>query len=412
MRNTDTKGIALMKDIQPLVDEILPEITELRHDLHQHPELGYEEECTAAQVIAQLEKIPGLQIQKGVAETGIVAVLAGDKDGPCVALRADMDALPIEEQSDASYRSQTPGKMHACGHDGHTSCLVGAAKVLGQCVDELQGPVKFVFQPAEEGGAGGKCMCEEGVLEAPEVAAIYALHGDPRSNIGQIRLRTGVALASADEFEIEVEGRGGHAAFPHLGTDTVLIAAQIVVALQSIVARNIDPLDSAVVTVGQISAGTASNIIPQTAMLKGTVRTLSEETRQHVIERVKALTTLTAEALGGRAKIVFGENGYPPLINDARARAVVEAIVEEALSGEIEPLEQLQPIMGAEDFAFYSQRVPAFNFSLGLRADSSDNYPLLHQPNFDFGDAALPYGIKMHVEIARRFAGKWEEVRL
>ena len=228
-----------MKNIQPLIEDILPEITELRHDLHRHPELGYEEERTAAQVVAHLEKIPGMQLQEGVAGTGIVALLAGDREGPCVALRADMDALPIEEQGDVPYRSQTPGKMHACGHDGHTSCLVGAARVLGECVDELQGPVKFLFQPAEEGGAGGKRMCEEGVLKNPDVAAIYALHGGPRCNVGQILLRTGVALASADEFEIEVEGRGGHAAFPHLGTDTVLIAAQIVVALQSIVARNI-----------------------------------------------------------------------------------------------------------------------------------------------------------------------------
>jgi len=397
-----------VKDIRPLIDSVLPEIIELRHDLHQHPELSYEETRTAAQVIAQLEKIPGIELRSGVAGTGIVAILAGDTDGPCVALRADMDALPIEEQGDKSYRSQVPGKMHACGHDGHTACLVGAARVLGACADELAGPVKFIFQPAEEGGAGGKRMCEEGVLEGPDVAAIFGLHGAPDMQVGQIFLRTGVALASADEFVIEVEGKGAHAAFPHHGIDTVYIAAQIVVALQSIVARNIDPLDSAVVTVGKIEAGTASNIIPQTARLVGTVRALNEETRQQVISRVQQIAEHTATAFSGRAEVTFDEKGYPALYNDARARGVAEEIARENLSGQIEALELEKPIMGAEDFAFYSQRVPAFFFGLGLRDKSANSYPMLHQPNFDFNDNALLYGIQMHVEIARNFAKKWQ----
>ncbi len=396
-----------MRDILPLLADILPEIIALRHDLHQHPELSYEETRTAAQVVTQLEKIPGIELRTGVAGTGIVATLAGDKEGPCVALRADMDALPIAEQGDKSYRSQVSGAMHACGHDGHTACLVGAARVLGACIDELEGPVKFLFQPAEEAGAGGKRMCEEGALAGPDVAAIFGLHGAPNMQVGQISLRTGVALASADEFVIDVEGKGAHAAFPHHGIDTIYIAAQIVVALQSIVARNTDPLDSAVVTIGKIEAGTASNIIPQTARLVGTVRALSEETRQQTIARVRQIAEHTAAAFGGRAEIAFDENGYPALYNDARARGVAEEIVRENLADQIEALELEKPIMGAEDFAFYSQRVPAFFFGLGLRAKGGDAHPMLHQPNFDFNDDALHYGMQMHVELARNFAKKW-----
>jgi len=396
-----------MREIRSLIDAVLPEVVELRHDLHQHPELSYQETRTSAQVLAQLEKIPGIELRTGVAGTGIVATLGSGKEGPCVALRADMDALPIAEQNDKPYRSQVEGKMHACGHDGHTSCLAGAARVLGECADELEGPVKFIFQPAEEGGAGGKRMCQEGALEGPEVAAIFALHGAPDMHIGQIFLRTGAVLASADEFVIDVEGKGAHAAFPHHGIDTVYIAAQIVVALQSIVARNTDPLDSAVVTIGQIEAGTASNIIPQTARLVGTVRALSEETRQQTIGRLEQIATHTAMAFGGSAKVAFKENGYPATFNDARVRTVAEDIVREALPGQIEPIELEKPIMGAEDFAFYGQRVPAFMYGLGLRAHDATSYPMLHQPDFDFNDEALLYGMQMHVEVARRFAKKW-----
>ena len=318
-----------------------------------------------------------------------------------------MDALPIEEQSNVPHRSQVAGTMHACGHDGHTTCLVGAAQMLAACVDELQGPVKFIFQPAEEGGAGGKRMCQEGALDGPEVAAIFGLHGAPDMEVGEIFLRTGPVLASADEFEIAVEGLGAHAAFPHQGVDTVYIAAQIVVALQTIVARNTDPLDSVVVTVGHIAAGSASNIIPQTARLVGTVRALSEETRQRTIERVGQIAEHTAAAFGGRAEVRFGEDGYPATHNDARARAVAEQTVRDALADTIRTRELENPIMGAEDFAFYGQRVPAFMFGLGLRPRGASSYPMLHQPDFDFNDDAIAYGVQMHVEIARGFAQKW-----
>ena len=394
-----------MKDIGPLIEAALPDMVALRRDLHRHPELGYEERRTAERILAHIGQIPGLEIQTGVAGTGIVATLGKDKNGPCVALRADMDALPMQEEADVPYKSRTPGKMHACGHDGHTTCLVGAVRVLAQCADELTGPVKFVFQPAEEGGMGGKRMCEEGVLEHPDVAAMFGLHGWPQLPQGQIGLRAGELLASTDSFEIQVSGTGAHAAFPHQGIDPVLIASHIVVALQSIVSRNTDPLDSAVVTVAQIHAGTAFNIIPPVATLKGTVRALDETVRAQTLMRLTQIATGVAEAMGGQAEVHIAPDGSPALYNDARAVDAVKTVVGRTGS-DIEAVDVL-PVMGGEDFAFYAQRIPSAFFFLGLRPPDEDTYPHLHQPDFDFADAALPIGIRMHVEIARHFAGLW-----
>lgn len=394
-----------MKDIASLIQAALPDIVALRHDLHQHPELSYEESRTADRIMAYIGGIPGLDIQTGVAGTGIVATLGKDKKGPCVALRADMDALPMQEEADVPYKSQTPGKMHACGHDGHTSCLVGAVRVLAQCADELTGPVKFIFQPAEEGGMGGKRMCEEGALENPDVAAIFGLHGWPQLPLGHIGLRTGGMLASTDSFEIRVTGTGSHAAFPHLGIDPIAIAAHIVVALQSIVSRNTDPLDSAVVTVAQIHAGTAFNIIPPVATLKGTVRALDETVRAQTLMRLTQMATGIAEAMNGQAEVHIAPEGSPAVYNDTMAVEMVKTIVRRAVPN-IETVE-VRPVMGGEDFAFYGARVPSAFFFLGLRPPDEDTYPNLHQPDFDFADAALPVGIRMHVEIARHFASIW-----
>ncbi len=326
-----------MRQLQPLIDPILPELVELRHELHRHPELAYEEIETAARIVAQLQGLPDMELRTGVAGTGVVATLGRQRRGPCVALRADMDALPIQEQGEHAHRSTMPGKMHACGHDGHVTCLVGAARVLAQLGDELAGPVKLLFQPAEEGGAGGKKMCDEGVLDDPPVQAIFGLHGWPDLTQGEIGVRTGGSLASADRLRITVSGVGAHAAYPHQGVDTVLVAAHIIVARQSIASRNTDPLDSVVVTVSQINGGTADNIIPTEVELSGTV-----------------------------------------------------------------PLD-IPPVMGAADFAFYAQRVPASFFALGIRPPGRDSYPVLHQPDFDFHDDSIALGVTMHVELVRRF---------
>lgn len=398
-----------MKNIGPIIQELLPEIIALRHQLHQNPELCYEEYQTSQRVLEHLKKIPNLDIRTQVAKTGIVATLGKNKKGPCIALRADMDALPMQEESNVPYKSKNADKMHACGHDGHTSCLVGAVRVLAQCIDDLSGPVKFIFQPAEEAGAGGRSMCEEGALENPDVTAIFGLHGWPGLTRGQIGLCSGGFLAGTDDFEITVEGIGGHAAFPHQCTDPIVIASHIVTALQTIVSRNTNPLDSAVITVAQFHAGSADNVIPTTATLRGTVRTLNEDVRAHTLERLVHLTTQIAESMGGKAEVHI-DPGYPPLTNDDHAVQTIQNIANETLSSDIETI-NIQPVMGGEDFAYYAQQIPAAFFALGLRAPHQDTYPHLHQSNFDFSDDAIPFGIKMHVEIARHFHRFWKPKR-
>ncbi len=393
-----------MRDVTPVISEILEETVHLRHEIHQHPELAYEEVDTARRVLKHLEEIDGLDIRTGVAETGIVATLGGEKKGLCVALRADMDALPIEETSDVPYRSKVPGKMHACGHDGHTSCLVGAAKVLGQIRDELEGPVKFIFQPAEEGGAGGKRMCEEDALENPKVDAIFGFHGWPGFPQGEVGVHSGAFLASSDTFDVTIEGVGSHAAFPHLGVDPIVVASHAITAIQSIVSRNTDPLASAVVTVGEIKAGTTYNIIPQTATLKGTIRALDETVRRTTHERLRKVIEKTAEAFGATAEVTI-RDGYPITVNHVNACDYAAQVLDglACLTGK-----DMLPVMGGEDFSYYSERIPAMFLALGIRPPDRDAYPNLHQSDYDFADGAISLGIKLHVEVARRFAANWK----
>ncbi|MFC1526064.1 M20 family metallopeptidase [Candidatus Latescibacterota bacterium] len=389
------------------IAEVLPELIELRHAIHQHPELKYEEEQTAARVCDALEGLPGMELRTGVAGTGVVATLGAERQGEGIALRADMDALPMPEQTGKPWASRVPGKMHACGHDGHVTCLVGAARVLASMAERLGGPVKFIFQPAEEGGAGGRRMCEEGVLENPSVAAIFGLHAWPELPQGEVGLRPGAALASADGLQIQVTGRGAHAAYPHMGIDPILIASHIVVALQSVVSRNVDPQDSAVVTVAQIAGGTAGNIIPPEVTLQGTIRSLNPDTRSLLWERVESVATHTARAMGGAATTRIDE-GYPALANDVRAHDLVARVLEEPgipLSGRLVP-----PVMGAEDFAYYAERVPAMFSNLGIRPPGGDSHPHLHQPDFDFPDEALPLGVRLHVEVVLRFWDLWPQL--
>src|SRR5918992_5100762 len=266
-------------------DNFGKDIVALRREIHEEPELGFETEKTAEKVLAALDGLP-LEIQTGVAQNGVVATLVGEDDGPTVALRADMDALPIHEETDLPFASKEDGKMHACGHDGHTSMLVGAARTLSQnhLRERLSGTVKFIFQPAEEGQAGGRAMVEEGVAEG--VGAIFALHLWPGLQFGTAATKAGPIMAAADAFEMTVRGSGGHGAMPHLAVDAVAIAAQVVTALQTIVSREVDPVEPAVLTVGEIGAGSAFNIIPDTARLGGTVRTLDPDLRESMPERI------------------------------------------------------------------------------------------------------------------------------
>src|ERR671933_669204 len=317
--------------LQQEVEENFGEkIVALRRDIHREPELGFDTEKTAQKVLAALEGLP-LDVETGVARNGVVATLRGEGHGSTVALRADMDALPIREDTGLPFASQTEGRMHACGHDGHTSMLVGAAHALSGSRNRLDGTVKFVFQPAEEGGGGGKVMVDEGV--ADDVASIFALHLWPGLPFGKVATRAGPIMAAADAFEMEIRGSGGHGAMPHLAADAVVIAAQVVTALQILVSREVDPVEPAVLTVGEIGAGTAFNIIPEKARLGGTVRTIDADLRERIPERMEEVARGIARGMRGDVELDY-RFSYPVTRNDADAAKLCLAVAEELLGEE------------------------------------------------------------------------------
>lgn len=390
-----------MTDMAELIREDLPRVTALRHEIHRHPELGFEEHETARRIVEHLGECGSLDIQTNVAGTGVVAVLNRGKPGRCVALRCELDCLPIAEQTDVPYKSRHEGRMHACGHDGHMACLAGAARVLSRIADELPGRVKFIFQPAEEGGGGGKVMIESGVLENPKVDAIFALHGWPMMALGTVGVRPGPSLASTNPWRMTIHGVGSHAAYPHLGVDPIVVASHVVLALQTIASRFTDPLESVVVTVGKIVGGTAENIIPETAELVGTLRTLNPEVRRRAVTLLEQIATSTASAFGARAEVKITD-GYPVLMNDAGAAAFVAEVARDVMGPEAVDT-AVAPSMSGEDFAYYAERIPAAFWRLGVRQGDAASQPKLHQPTYDFPDEAIPLGIRMHCEIARRF---------
>ena len=392
-----------MKTPVDKIEAFLPDLIALRHALHANPETGFKEHETSARMAAELASIPGLDIRTGVAGTGIVATLGADKSGPCVALRADMDALPIVEETGLPYASRREGVMHACGHDGHMTCLVGAARVLAGMADELSGPVRFIFQPAEENDGGGRVMCEEGALDDPPVAAAFALHAWPSLAIGQVGVRGGPAMASTDEIDITVIGKGSHAAAPHLGADPILAASHIVTALQSVVSRRLPPYAPAVVTIGRITGGTARNVIPDRVQLNGTIRTLDPESRVAATEAVRLTATRTAEAFGAEA-VVHINPGYPVLVNDEGLAALFRdtAVAELGPDG----LKDVPLSLGGEDFAYYAERVPAVMWRLGTgRADGGPT-PSLHNQHFDFADASIAIGVRLHCAMVQRYMAR------
>ena len=386
------------------IANVLDEVTALRRDLHANPELSAKEHNTSGKVRELLATIEGLEVLPPFLGTDVVAVLNGNRRGPCLALRADLDALPISEETGLPYQSTVPGVMHACGHDGHTVVLLGTAMVLARLADSLPGRVVFIFQPDEEDGGGGGRLCERGVLESLKVDAAVALHGWPSRPVGTIVARPGPIMAANNCFEVTVRGVGSHGAYPHRGIDPIVTAAHIVVGLQSIVARTVNPLEAAVVTVGQIAGGTATNVIPSECRFKGTLRYTSPPLGEHLRQRLRRVAEDTARAHGAEAAVeIMG--GYPPMVNDPDLTRLIQDAVQ-ALLGQ-ENLVVDEPVsMGVEDFAFYAQRVPAMMFRLGLRPPEQDSYPSLHTPLFDFNDAALPVGIRMFCEIARRFLAR------
>jgi hippurate hydrolase len=379
------------------IAEFQPEMAGWRQDFHQHPELRFEEHRTAAQV-AKLLRAWGIETHTNIATTGVVGVLRAGNGTRSIGLRADMDALPMPEETGLPYASVTPGKMHACGHDGHTAMLLGAAKYLAE-TNNFDGTVVFIFQPAEEGGAGAKVMMEEGLFSRFPCDAVYGLHNDPTLPFGQADIRDDVMMAAADGFTITVQGAGGHAARPHAGVDPIVVGAQMVTALQSIVARRVDPLESAVVSITQFHAGTAQNVIADTAMLNGTVRTLSPAVRDLVEVTMRRVVEATAAAHDATARLEYSR-GYPPTINHAdQARRAARAAETVLGGGRIH--RDKPPVMGAEDFAYFLQDRPGAYIKLGQAQGSKGARPV-HTTLYDFNDDLLPVGASFFATLAEQ----------
>ena len=372
-------------------ENFVEKIVALRRDIHREPELGFDTEKTAEKVLAALDGLP-LDIETGVAQNGVVATLQGEGEGPTVGLRADMDALPIEEETGLSFASEIEGKMHACGHDGHTSMLVGAAHALSGMRERLGGTVKFVFQPAEEGGGGGRVMVDEGV--ADDLSSIFALHLWPGLPFGKVATKAGPIMAAADAFEMEIRGSGGHGAMPHLAADPVVIAAQVVTALQTIISREVDPVEPAVLTVGEIGAGTAFNIIPQKARLGGTVRTLNSDLRERMPGRMEDVACGVAKGMRGDANLDYTFS-YPVTVNDEGATNHALDVAENLFGAE-SVHELPTPSMTAEDFAFFLAKVPGAFIWLGVGEDVSG----LHTAQFAFDEEILPRGSALLAALA------------
>jgi amidohydrolase len=394
--------IAAEKHVFANLGEVTAHAVEIRHDLHRHPEIGYQEVYTSGVVCKELQRL-GIEFKTGFGGgTGVVAMIHGAPTaGPCVALRADMDALPITEETGASYASTVPGKMHACGHDGHTSVLLGAAAILKENAHRLKGSVKLIFQPAEEGLLGAEVMVKEGILTNPKVEAIFGLHGWPGLKVGMVATRHGPLAASVDGFSISIKGRGGHAAAPHETMDPVVCAAAMIQALQTIVSREADPTDASVVTVSMMSAGSAFNVIPETAELRGTLRALANERRRAAIASLERICKGVAAAY--RCEVGFTYYGAtPPTLNTpAMADFVRDTAV--ATVGERAFVWAPRAGMWGEDFSFYLEQIPGCFFLLGVQPHDRDSYPMLHNPKYDFTDAAVPVGIRMMTEIAIRY---------
>ncbi len=380
-------------------DEIVAQVVADRRHLHAHPELGFQEYETSAFVAARLRDL-GLEVRTGIAGTGVVALLHGAAPGKTILLRADMDALPMAELNEVEYRSTVENVMHACGHDGHTAVLLGAARILSARRDRLAGTVKFIFQPCEEAPPGGAvAMIAEGVLDDPAVDAAFGLHLSQWTPIGDVAVRPGPTMAAADTFRLDIKGVGGHAASPHRAVDAALVAAQVLVALHALVAREVDPIQPAVVTVGMIHAGSASNIIPETAVLRGTVRTFDKDLREYLARRVEEVAVGVAAAMRAECVCTY-DLGYPAVVNDPDSAALVAAVARDVV-GE-DHVTAGEPTMGGEDFASFLERVPGCFFFVGTRNEERGLTWAHHHPRFDIDEDGLPIAVAMFVALTER----------
>lgn len=392
--------------IEALIEGQVGACVELRHRLHRIPELGYEEFETAGEIRRELERL-GITFVAGV-ESAATATVAwiGDVSRPCVALRADIDALPIVEQTGLSYSSTYAGRMHACGHDGHIATLVGVAGVVKKLHDrgELDVCVKLMWQPAEEGGGGAAKLVAAGVLDGrigPKVSAVFGLHGWPGLKVGMVATKAGALLAATDTWKAAFIGRGCHAAFPHMGRDPIVAASEAVLNLQQFVSREVNPVEPAVVTVGMFHAGSATNVIPDTAELAGTARTLTPTLRGRIRESIERRCRGVAAANGCELKFEW-EEGYPPTINDPAMTDYVAKVAKQVVGADgffLAPF----PSMGGEDFAYYLEKCPGCFFLVGVEPPGMESYPPLHSDRYDFTDAAIGVGMRMFVGIVRGF---------
>jgi len=371
-------------------------IINIRRELHEHPELMYEEFKTSELIRRELDKLD-IPYKHPIAETGVLASI-GNGNGPCVALRADMDALPIHEETDVPFRSKIDGKMHACGHDCHVSMLLGAAKLLKEKENKINGTVKLLFQPAEEGGAGGKLMREEGALKDPAVERIFGLHVWPQMPSGQIGSREGTFLAATSSLSLTVKGVGGHAAVPQLTKDPVLTSARIITNLQSIISRELDPLDSGVVSITVINGGNASNVIPSDVKVKGTLRSLTMEGLKKLQKRVKEIAEGIAQTHGCEAIVEYVGNDYPPTVNDSDMWKFAKKVGIELLGNE--NVSDLDAVMGGEDFAYYTEKVKGCFVVLGMNNPDIDATYSVHHPMFKADEDALHIGTALHTIFA------------
>jgi amidohydrolase len=385
------------------IDEILPGVIADRRHLHRHPELGFEEFETARLVTERLQSLGVEEIRTGIAVTGVTGLIRGAKPasgpGRVVLLRADMDALPIHEENAVDYRSEIDGKMHACGHDAHTAMLLGIARLLSDRRDEFSGTVKVLFQPAEEGGGGARVMIEQGVLEDPHVDFVLGMHMAQQLPLGKIEARGGPVMAAADRFSAVIQGKGGHGAQPHLCVDPISVGAQIVTALQTIVGREVDPTKEAVVTVGAFIAGEASNVIPDTAELRGTLRSFDPAVREQIGRRVGEIVTGVSATHGATADYRYLP-GYPPTINDPEMTAMVRDVAA-AVLGE-EHVSEGPLHMGAEDFSYFLEQRPGSFFFVGSSNEEKGLTWGHHHPRFDIDEASLAIGMEVMARTVLR----------
>jgi hippurate hydrolase len=380
----------------PIVNRVADlhrEIADWRHDLHAHPELLYDVHRTAAVVADKLRSFGCDEVVTGVGKTGVVGLIRGRKPGGrVVAMRADMDALPLQEETGLPYKSTVAGRMHACGHDGHTAMLLGAAKYLAE-TRNFAGTAVMVFQPAEEGGAGGDAMVKDGLMTRFGIEEIYGMHNYPGLPVGEFAIRSGPLMAAADHIEIQLEGKGGHAARPHAAIDTILVGAQIVNQLQSVVSRNVDPLDAAVVSICMFQGGFTDNVIPHHVRLRGTARSLTAEVRALLQKRIGEVVEGTARLYGATADVTY-HHGYPVLVNHKRETEFATSVARE-IAGKDKVDAHVAPVMGAEDFAFMLGERPGAFIFIG-NGDSAG----WHHPAFDFNDEAIPIGTSYWVRLA------------